>query len=473
MLEIMPNLNSTKKEPLYLQLYEYLRKEIQKGNIPPHSKLPSQRNLANHLSLSRNTINTAYQQLVTEGYVRNEERKGLFVEEIKNEMLLTEPYSPGIRETTNNELNAYEGKSIKMKYDFKYGDIDLTHFPFKLWRQLTLKSLAHEQDHLLLYGHPQGELELRKYIARYLYQSRGVECSENQIIIGAGTQYLLSMLCKIVGRELVYGIEEPGYNRVRFIFKEYGQVVKPIPLDQNGINVTHLKDSKVKVVYVTPSHQFPLGMVMPVSRRLELIEWAKETGGYIIEDDYDSEFRYEGKPIPSLQSLDSNGKVIYMGTFAKSLIPSLRLSYMVLPSKLLIEYNKHFIGYAQTVSRLHQHTLKLFIETGQWSRHLNKVRNIYKKKHNALLTAIRAHMDGKVKVMGSGAGLHVLLEPKNNMTERELIDKAREQGVLVYPVSTFYDQRSHQEYPQILLGFAGLDENGINEGVQLLSKAWF
>ncbi|MGQ3378383.1 MocR-like pyridoxine biosynthesis transcription factor PdxR [Priestia endophytica] len=473
MLEIMPNLNSTKKEPLYLQLYEYLRKEIQKGNIPPHSKLPSQRNLANHLSLSRNTINTAYQQLVTEGYVRNEERKGLFVEEIKNEMLLTEPYSPGIRETTNNELNAYEGKSIKMKYDFKYGDIDLTHFPFKLWRQLTLKSLAHEQDHLLLYGHPQGELELRKYIARYLYQSRGVECSENQIIIGAGTQYLLSMLCKIVGRELVYGIEEPGYNRVRFIFKEYGQVVKPIPLDQNGINVTHLKDSKVKVVYVTPSHQFPLGMVMPVSRRLELIEWAKETGGYIIEDDYDSEFRYEGKPIPSLQSLDSNGKVIYMGTFAKSLIPSLRLSYMVLPSKLLIEYNKHFIGYAQTVSRLHQHTLKLFIETGQWSRHLNKVRNIYKKKHNALLTAIRAHMDGKVKVMGSGAGLHVLLEPKNNMTERELIDKAREQGVLVYPVSTFYDQPSHQEYPQILLGFAGLDENGINEGVQLLSKAWF
>ncbi|MED3728764.1 PLP-dependent aminotransferase family protein [Priestia filamentosa] len=473
MLEIMPNLNSTKKEPLYLQLYEYLRKEIQKGNIPPHSKLPSQRNLANHLSLSRNTINTAYQQLVTEGYVRNEERKGLFVEEIKNEMLLTEPYSPGIRETTNNELNAYEGKSIKMKYDFKYGDIDLTHFPFKLWRQLTLKSLAHEQDHLLLYGHPQGELELRKYIARYLYQSRGVECSENQIIIGAGTQYLLSMLCKIVGRELVYGIEEPGYNRVRFIFKEYGQVVKPIPLDQNGINVTHLKDSKVKVVYVTPSHQFPLGMVMPISRRLELIEWAKETGGYIIEDDYDSEFRYEGKPIPSLQSLDSNGKVIYMGTFAKSLIPSLRLSYMVLPSKLLIEYNKHFIGYAQTVSRLHQHTLKLFIETGQWSRHLNKVRNIYKKKHNALLTAIRAHMDGKVKVMGSGAGLHVLLEPKNNMTERELIDKAREQGVLVYPVSTFYDQRSHQEYPQILLGFAGLDENGINEGVQLLSKAWF
>lgn len=473
MLEIMPNLNSTKKEPLYLQLYEYLRKEIQKGNIPPHSKLPSQRNLANHLSLSRNTINTAYQQLVTEGYVRNEERKGLFVEEIKNEILLTEPYSPGIRETTNNELNAYEGKSINMKYDFKYGDIDLTHFPFKLWRQLTLKSLAHEQDHLLLYGHPQGELELRKYIARYLYQSRGVECSENQIIIGAGTQYLLSMLCKIVGRELVYGIEEPGYNRVRFIFKEYGQVVKPIPLDQNGINVTHLKDSKVKVVYVTPSHQFPLGMVMPISRRLELIEWAKETGGYIIEDDYDSEFRYEGKPIPSLQSLDSNGKVIYMGTFAKSLIPSLRLSYMVLPSKLLIEYNKHFIGYAQTVSRLHQHTLKLFIETGQWSRHLNKVRNIYKKKHNALLTAIRAHMDGKVKVMGSGAGLHVLLEPKNNMTERELIDKAREQGVLVYPVSTFYDQRSHQEYPQILLGFAGLDENGINEGVQLLSKAWF
>ncbi|MFP3846181.1 MocR-like pyridoxine biosynthesis transcription factor PdxR [Priestia filamentosa] len=471
MLEIMPNLDSTKKEPLYTQLYEYLRKEIQKGNILPHSKLPSQRNLASHLSLSRNTINAAYQQLVTEGYVRNEERKGLFVEEIKNKMFLTELHSPGIKETTIKEFDAFEGKSIKIKYDFKYGDIDLTHFPFKLWRQLTLKSLAHEQDHLLLYGHPQGELELRKYIAKYLYQSRGVKCSENQIIIGAGIQYLLSMLCKMIGREFVYGIEEPGYNRASLIFKDYVQTVKPIPLDSKGINVTQLKGSKAKVVYVTPSHQFPLGIVMPISRRLELIEWAQKTGGYIIEDDYDSEFRYEGKPIPSLQSLDSYGNVIYMGTFAKSLIPSLCLSYIVLPNTLLVEYNKHFVGYKQTVSRLHQHTLKLFIESGQWSRHLNKVRNIYKKKHNTLLTAIRTHMDDKVKVIGSESGLHVLLEPKNSMTERELIVKAREQGVVVYPVTTFYDQPP--EYAQVLLGFAGLDEKSINEGVQLLSKSWF
>lgn len=473
MLEIMPNLDSTKKEPLYTQLYEYLRKEIQKGNILPHSKLPSHRNLASHLSLSRNTINAAYQQLITEGYVRNEERKGLFVAEIKNEMLLTELHRSDIRETTIKEFDAFEGKLTKIKYDFKYGDIDLTHFPFKLWRQLTLKSLANEQDHLLLYGHSQGELELRKYIAKYLYQSRGVKCSENQIIIGAGTQYLLSMLCKMIGREFVYGIEEPGYNRASLIFEDYVQTVKPIPLDPKGINVTQLKGSKAKVVYVTPSHQFPLGIVMPISRRLELIEWAQKTGGYIIEDDYDSEFRYEGKPIPSLQSLDSYGNVIYMGTFAKSLIPSLCLSYIVLPNTLLVEYNKHFVGYKQTVSRLHQHTLKLFIESGQWSRHLNKVRNIYKKKHNALLTAIRTHMDDKVKVIGSGSGLHVLLEPKNNMTERELIVKAREQGVVVYPVSTFYDQPPYQEYAQVLLGFAGLDEKSINEGVQILSKSWF
>ncbi|MFC0275020.1 PLP-dependent aminotransferase family protein [Metabacillus herbersteinensis] len=473
MLEITPTLDVGKKEPIYIQLYEYLRNEIQIKNIPPHSKLPSQRNLADYLNVSRNTVDAAYQQLVAEGYIRSEERKGLFVVEIKNDLFLKDSNNNDIDKTENREFDHQEDQQPKIEYDFKYGDVDLTHFPFKLWRQLTMKSLASEQDQLLLYGDPQGEFELRKHIARYLYQSRGVECSEDQIVIGAGTQYLLSMLCKMIGRELVYGIEEPGYDRVRLIFKDYGRTVKPIHLDENGINVAELTASEVKVAYVTPSHQFPLGTVMPISRRLELIEWAREKSGYVIEDDYDSEFRYEGKPIPSLQSLDLYGNVVYMGTFSKSLIPSLRLSYMVLPTKLLVKYNENFIGYKQTVSRLHQHTLKLFMESGQWSRHLNKARNIYKKRHKALLTSIKANMNDRVRIIGSGSGLHVLLEPKNNMTEKELIATAKEVGVLVYPVSSFYERPPSQEYSQVLLGFAGLDENRIHEGVHLLSKAWF
>ncbi|MEW9577352.1 PLP-dependent aminotransferase family protein [Bacillus toyonensis] len=473
MFEITPTLDVRKKEPIYIQLYEYLRKEIERKNIPAHSKLPSQRNLANYLNVSRNTVDSAYQQLTAEGYIKSEERKGLFVVEIKNDLFFINSDKEEINRGVNEVLENQEDSPEKMQYDFKYGDVDLTHFPFKVWRQLTMKSLGAEQEQLLLYGDPQGEFEFRKYIARYLYESRGVKCSEDQIVIGASIQYLLGMLCKMIGRDLVYGIEEPGYDRARLILKDYGRSVMPIYLDKNGINVTELTESKVNVAYVTPSHQFPLGIVMSISRRLELIEWARESGGYIIEDDYVSEFRYGGKPIPSLQSLDSYGNVIYMGTFSKSLIPSLCLSYMVLPKKLLEKYNESFIGYKQTVSRLHQHTLQLFMESGQWARHLNKVRNIYKKRHNALLMSIKANMNNRVRIIGSGSGLHVLLEPKNNMTEEELITSAKEKGVLVYPVSPFYDRPPSQEYPQVLLGFAGLDEKRIDEGVRLLSKAWF
>lgn len=472
MLEITPTLEVKKKVPIYIQLYEYLRKEIQNKNILPHSKLPSQRKLADYLNVSRNTVDAAYQQLIAEGYIRSEERKGLFVEEIRHE-LFTDSNTVNIEEEQHNNFNHQENQSPKIEYDFKYGDIDLTHFPFKLWRRLTMKSINTEKDQLLLYGNPQGEFELRKHIAKYLYQSRGVKCSEEQIVIGAGTQYLLGMLCKMIGRELVYGMEEPGYDRVRLIFKDYGRTVKPIHLDKNGIDVNELTESQAKVAYVTPAHQFPLGTVMPISRRLELIEWAKDNGGFVIEDDYDSEFRYEGKPIPALQSLDLYGNVVYMGTFAKSLIPSLCLSYMVLPKKLLVKYNNKFIGYKQTVSRLHQHTLKLFMESDDWSRHLNRVRNIYKKRHNALLTSIKVNMNEQVGIIGSDSGLHVILEPRNNMTEKELIATAKEKGVSVYPVSSFYEQIPTQKYSQVLLGFAGLNEDRINEGVHLLSEAWF
>ena len=473
MLEITPILDTQSDAPVYIQLYRFLKNEIQSENIPPHSKLPSQRKLAVHLNLSRNTVNAAYQQLLAEGYIRSEERKGLFVEDIKHELFLDKNAHAIHDEILNNNCSKQEEQSSKILYDFKYGEIDLKHFPFKLWSQLTMKSIFAEQGKLLLYGDPQGDLDLRKQIARYLYESRGVKCSEHQIIIGAGTQYLLSMLCKIIGREYTYGIEEPGYNRVRIVLQEYGKAVHPIPLDSYGVDIKKLTASEVRAVFVTPAHQFPLGIVMPIQRRLELIKWAKDSDGYIIEDDYDSEFRYEGKPIPALQSLDSYEKVIYMGTFAKSLIPSLDFSYMVLPRHLLATYHEKYIGYKQTVSRQHQYTLKLFMESEHWSRHLNKVRNVYKKRHNALLTSLKANMYNQVRIMGSGAGLHIVIEPRNDMSEQELIDTAKKNGVLVYPVSSFYEQLPDQKYPRVLLGFAGMDESKIQEGVILLSKAWF
>ena len=258
MLAIMPALDAEKKEPLYTQLYDYLKNEIQSNNIPAHSKLPSQRKLTRDLNVSRNTVDAAYQQLIAEGYIRSEARKGLFVIEIKNDLLLTGSPNAEMEKNSCQEKVSQVATPTADEYDFKYGDVDLTHFPFKLWRQITMKSLAAEQGNLLLYGEPQGEIELRKHIARYLYQSRGVECSDDQIVIGAGTQYLLSLVCKMIGRDFVYGMEEPGYDRVRLIFKDYGRRVEPIYLDEHGIDVAKLTLSEVKVVYVTPSINFLL-----------------------------------------------------------------------------------------------------------------------------------------------------------------------------------------------------------------------
>lgn len=471
MLEITPALDNSKEEPLYIQLYEYIRNEIQSGKIPPLSKLPSQRKLAEYLKVSRNTIDAAYQQLIAEGYIHNEARKGLFVVELKNDLFLPSNKRMTALLIENDSTDNKQQHSIR--YDFKHGDVDLIHFPYEVWRKLTMQSIYIDQSHLFLYGDPQGEISLRRLIAEYLYQSRGVQCSAEQIVIGAGTQYIINLLCCMIGRQVPYGLEEPSYHRVRFVFENHEVEIKPIPLDEKGISINELRKSGAKVVYVTPSHQFPIGTVMPISRRMELIEWAREENGFIIEDDYDGEFRYQGKPIPSLQGLDHYGNVIYVGTFSKTLIPSIRMSYMVLPPSLSARYKEKFFVYQQTVSRLHQHSLKLFMENGHWERHVNRVRNIYKKRRAALLTAIKHIMGDQVQVIGAEAGLHVLLEPNNHMSEEELIKSAEKEGVKVYPVSIYYENPPANQSSKVLLGFAGLSENEIYEGITLLRRAWF
>ncbi|ADK15394.1 PLP-dependent aminotransferase family protein, partial [Clostridium ljungdahlii] len=227
---------------------------------------------------------------------------------------------------------------------------------------MTNKCLYSEQSSLLLVGEPQGEKSLRREISKYLFQSRSVRCTPEQIIIGAGTQYLIILLCMLLGKDYPYLTENPGYNRVRTVFKDQGIDIHRISIDKDGICINDLKKSSARVVYVTPSHQFPYEMIMPISRRLELLKWHEEKNGYIIEDDYDSEFRYKGKPVPSLQGLDRSENVIYLGTFSKSLIPSIRISYLVLPPKLILKYQEHFKIYKQTVSRLHQNILYIFMK---------------------------------------------------------------------------------------------------------------
>ena len=453
-------------EPLYIQLYQYFKQEIHNGRIKRGEKLPSKRRLSLHLGVSQNTVETAYQQLEAEGYVEGLPRKGIFVKEVNHDLFLNAEEAP--RQNQKDKREEREG----IKVDFSHGLIATEHFPYSVWRKLTIQCLYEDQSLLLLNGERQGELPLREEISKYIFQSRGVRCLPEHIIIGAGTQYLIGLLTMIIGRDSIYSIEEPGFHRTREAFKDQCVKLIPLSLDQYGMNIEKLQASQANVTYVTPSHQFPMGMVMPISRRMELLKWADSIGGYIIEDDYDGEFRYKGKPIPSLQGLDFNGRVIYLGTFSKSLIPSIRISYMVLPTSLLDKYNQHFSTYKQTVSRLHQHTLWQFMKNGHWERHLNKMRTVYRKKQHTLIASIVKNLGNQATIIGDASGLHIVLSVSNNMSEEELIERAKEQGVRVYPTSVYYDYTKVIQEPMILLGFGGLTEREIELGVRLLKEAW-
>lgn len=453
--------------PLYIQLYTFIKEEIQKGNLKAGDKLPSKRKLSTHLRISQNTIETAYEQLQAEGYVQSKPRKGIFVNQLDEDLFhRNESVTLPSKEESLNQPISY-------KVDFSHGKTDLDGFPNSIWRKLTIQSLQDEENLLFFNGERQGELGLRKEIASYLFQSRGVRCLPEQIVIGAGTQYLLGLLTMLIGRGNVFSMEDPGFHRTRQVFQDQGVSIKPITLDKEGIHISHLKESGANVTYVTPSHQFPNGMVMPIARRMELLKWAEETEGYVIEDDYDGEFRYKGKPIPSLQGLDNKNRVIYLGTFSKSLIPSIRISYIILPNDLVEKYNCHFRLYKQTVSRLHQHTLYLFMKNGHWERHLNKMRTSYRRKHKALIDAIEKYLGDKAVIIGEESGLHILLKVKNGMTESEIIESAQSKKVKVYPTSVYYEEYDAKSVPHVLLGFGGLTEKEIEEGIMLLKDAWF
>ncbi|MFO1444039.1 PLP-dependent aminotransferase family protein [Bacillus sp. Bva_UNVM-123] len=465
MVEITPILDNKSSIPLYIQLSNYIKQEIGAGRIQPNEKLPSKRKLAKYLELSLNTIQAAYDQLRAEGYVESKLRKGIFVVRLEEEVLPNQ-LSPQTAPTKK------EQKWININIDFNSGKVDLEHFPYVIWRKLTIQSLYEDQSEYFNIGDSKGELSLREEIAKYLFFSRGVKCSADQIVIGAGTQILIHLLCLLIGKEHVYAMEEPGFHRTRAAFQDLGVMLHSISLDEDGMEINQLKNSEATVAYVTPSHQFPLGMVMPISRRIELLKWATEVGGYIIEDDYDSEFRYKGKPIPSLQGLDSNGNVIYLGTFSKSLIPSIRISYLVLPPELSQKYEEHFSIYKQTASRLHQETLFRFMNEGHWYNHLNKMRTLYRKKQHTFIEAIKVHLGEHVNIIGEKSGLHLVLEVNNGMTEAELTSSAMAIGVKVYPLSIYFANSIDNRKPKILLGFGGLSELEIHSGIQLLAKAW-
>ncbi|MDA1678826.1 GntR family transcriptional regulator [Bacillus cereus] len=463
MLELTPNLNTKSKIALYVQLYEYIKKEIKDGTIPALTKLPAKRKLASYLQVSKNTVEAAYEQLLAEGYIESVSRKGYFVCEIE-QMIYVEGSEVKVEEVPFREEN--------YTFDFTQTGVDTNTFPFTMYRKLINDVWQPHNNELLFLGHPQGELSLREEIASYLYESRGVRCSASQIVLGAGTQILVKLLFQLL-KGSNYAVENPGYHRKMVVFEQGEKKVQMLSLDRDGICMADLENSDANVVFVTPSHQFPYGMIMPITRRTQLLQWAKkEEDRYIIEDDYDSEFRYSGKPIPALQGLDTDGKVIYMGTLSKALLPSLRMSYIVLPKNLINKYQKEYLFYTQSVSRMDQEVIRKFLNEGYWEKHIHKMRVVYRKKRDRLVFEIEKYFSNRVEVIGEDSGLHILLQVHNGMREEELIKEAAKYSIKLYPVSTYYKEGTAPENV-VLLGFAILLEEEIAKAIQLLHKAWY
>ncbi|UHA73424.1 MocR-like pyridoxine biosynthesis transcription factor PdxR [Paenibacillus sp. 481] len=470
MIDITLLLEEKSGGPLYIQLYQHIKTDIMSNKLPANTRLPSMRALATHLRLSRNTVELAYHQLMAEGYIQSQHRSGFYVIELEQVEKLSEPSIQ-----MNQPFEASIPHSTAIQYDFRYGDVDAAHFPITIWRKLSNQCLQDEQLKLFSYGDPHGELGLRVEIAKYLYHSRGVNCRPEQIMIGAGIQYLLIVLSGLMrAYNNNIAMEDPGYDGVRTIFKHNGYQIHPIPLNKDGLNVHHLYESHSRIVYITPSHQFPNGMVMPYAKRRQLLKWAADQDGVIIEDDYDSEFRYVGKPIPSLQGLDTNHRTVYLGTFSKCLLPSLRIAYMVLPPALLERHKKQgYPLYDQTVSWIHQKTLELFMSNGHWEAHIRRMRKVYRHKQHKLISTIEILMGEQVTVIGADAGLHILLRVHNGMNEQELIQAAEKARVKVYPTSPFWVHRNHAATSMVQIGFGGLSNEDIVKGVHALHRAWF
>ena len=472
MNELVIALQTNSKKHLYEQIYDYIVNEIKEGKLLVDEKLPSTRFLAEYLQISRSTVELAYEQLVSEGYIESRPYKGYFVCRIDG-LLVMEQRTDSFQ--SNPE---YQGNSSKIEqryqYDFSPNGIEINGFPFSIWKTLQKNSLLENERKLFSMGNPKGEPELRYAISRYLHASRGVKCNPDQIIVGAGNDYLLMLLEKIMGTNHIIALENPSYQRAYRIFCSCGYPIRALSVDQNGMVLEELVKSDATIAYVMPAHQFPTGVIMPIGRRMELLRWANEQEGrYIIEDDYDSEFRYRGKPIPALQSDDQNGKVIYIGTFSKSIAPAIRVSYMVLPEDLLECYREKAFFYSSTVSRIDQVTLTAFLEKGYFERHLNKMRKCYKVKHDLVVQLLKG-LKPLFTISGENAGLHIVLHYHGKKKLEELIQKALELHIRVYAMNEFMlvDSIVETAHNSIILGYASLEEQQIRDGVAVLLQAW-
>ena len=431
--------------PLYEALYRCIRRDILSGKLAAGEKLPSKRALAAHLEVSKITVEAAYNQLLAEGYIRSEEKVGYFAENLQK---LTPPIPvPEATQAQPEDLIDLTGDSP-------------SHFPFSVWSRLQREVMLDLGEGLLLPLHKQGLPQLRNAIARHLQQFRGMQVDPDNILIGAGTDFLYNLLVQLLGRDMRYGVEEPGYSKIQKIYEAAGAACNLLTLDKEGVDPEDLGDTQV--LHISPSHHFPSGIVMSNPRRRTLLAWAAAGADrYIIEDDYDSEFRFNAHPMPSLHTLDGAGKVIYLNTFSKTLAPSIRISYMVLPGCLMKEFREKLGFYSCTVPSFEQYTLERFISGGYFEKHINRMRKHYKSIRNRVLTAITGcQYADHFTILEENAGLHFLLQVDLPLTDAQLVEKCRALGLRVAPLSSYYrfpEENTHC----LVINYSGLTEEAL------------
>ena len=456
-------LKSRDKMPLYEQLYLKIRGLITEGELAEGEKLPSERGLALNLQISRNTVTLAYEQLYAEGYVEVRPQSGYYVNKIDR-----------INSEKKEEFTDIKNESVnpepEYEYDFSPFSLCKESFPYRMWDRLYRQCMRDRGEELFNLGERQGDLELRVAIAKYLFGYRGLSVKPENMIIGAGTGYLLQLLEHLIDEKSIIAMENPTYMQAYRIFSSLNRKVLPIDLDENGLEVNELNRTRAKVVYLTPSHQFPTGVVMPIKRRKEILGWAAGEDRYIIEDDHDSEFRYKGLPIPPMKAIDTGNKVVYLGTFSRTIAPAIRIGFMVLPDGLLKVYRKKLAFLACTVPRIEQAVLTEFILGGHYERHINKARKIYKSRHDKLISSLKVFGD-KVKIMGGNAGMHLMVKFKLEMTEEEVVSRAEKSGIKLVGLSKHRireNPESSEAY--ILIGYGNISEDRIEEGIKILVK---
>ena len=439
--------------PLYEALYRCIRDDILSGKLIAGEKLPSKRSLAQHLEVSKITVETAYSQLLAEGYICSREKIGYFVEAVERP----------VRHDTSPALQKTEISLPPM--------LDLTasgteHFPFSVWTRLQREVMLDYGEQLLQSLPHQGIPELRQAIADHLASFRGMDIDPETILIGAGTDFLYNLLIQLLGRDKTYAVEEPGYGKIRKIYGAGGVACISAPMDDKGVRPDSLESADV--LHFSPSHHFPTGLVTPMGRRLELLNWCREKQGWIIEDDYDSEFRFDAHPMPAMQSLDRD-RVIYMNSFSKTLAPSIRISYMVLPRQLMAEFRQKLGFYSCTVASFEQYTLDRFLSRGYFEKHINRMRKFYRTRRNNIVSLLtNSVFSHKITILEQDAGLHFLLKVDTELSDTILTQRLAEAGILIKPISSYYHLPAAENRHLFVVNYSVLDETALQKALESL-----